>query len=151
MLTIHFGVTRFLPDGAPFVIVDDLPFGPEERRITRIDNDHHHRHRTTSPQTPTSASKSSPPSSSNNGGSVSSNSGSSVSNGSNNVNGVTMSKLCHISNEHGRGLSVNSSIAQGMDLGPDPNKVLYDSPLQPWTSDGIAVMNHGTPLTTTTR
>lgn len=111
--------------------LEDLPFGLDERMITRIDN------RSNSPQTPSIPSKSSPTNI----------------NGHGVVNGNTTtatSKLCHINNHHERALSTTvDSSAQGVELGQGPPEV-YGSPLQPvpWgATDGIALMNHHSALT----
>lgn len=118
-------------------ILDDLPFGPEERRITRIDNSHRQR-RTSSPRTPISTSKTSP---------AANNTSDSISSSSSiggNINGLT-SKLCHLNDEESEGSSsiagalshsatIDSS-AQGMELGQGE---IYNS----WTSEGgIAILS----------
>lgn len=104
---------------------DDLPFGPEERRITRIANN-----RCSSPHTPSKTLPTNSNSDSTNGG---------------NMNGLT-AKLCHLNSEQSSGVTgalshsatVDSS-AQGMELGQGE---MFDSSLQPWASEGgIAVLN----------
>lgn len=128
------------------VFLDDLPFGPEERRITRIDNSH----RGLRTSTPASTSKASPPNTNGDSSSINSTV-------NRNINGMT-SKLCHLngtqagSSSNGvGGLSHSTTIdssAQGMEMGHGPSEI-FESPLQVWTSEGgIASINHST-LTTT--
>lgn len=126
---------------------DDLPFGHDERRITRIDN-HRRSHRTTSPRTTGSTSKTSPTSS--NSDSIKSVNG--------NINGLT-SKLCHLTGKPNtvvgggalsRSATVDSS-AQGMEIGQGPSE-MFNSSLQPWTSEaGLPVLNASCATLTTTR